>query len=123
MDDPAETGHAFGDWSQEDNDRHNNMIDEQVPVVWEIEVFLGKKSAPTGYTVYRYANGYDFSGSMESGQPHGFGVMRGPILTYIGTWQMGQFVKGIMVDAAMGAQFHIPLESVGPLDPQQNDRG
>lgn len=99
------------------------MIDEQVPVVWEIEVFLGKKSAPTGYTVYRYANGYDFSGSMESGKPHGFGVMRGPILTYVGTWQMGQFVKGIMIDAAMGAQFHIPLESVGSLGHQQTDQG
>lgn len=90
------------------------MIDEQVPTYWETEVFLGRRSPPQGYVVFRYANGNDYSGYMENGIPNGYGVMRGPVITYIGLWDRGSMVEGIMVDTVRGAEFHIPWEGSSP---------
>jgi hypothetical protein len=86
------------------------MIDEQVPVIWEVDVFLGNTQPPQGYVNFRYSDGRDFSGYMVNGTPHGYGVMRGPIISYVGIWDDGIMVEGIMVDAVRASEFRIPWE-------------
>jgi hypothetical protein len=85
-------------------------IDEQVPVIWEVDVFLGTQQPPQGYVNYRYSDGRDYSGYMSHGTPHGYGVMRGPVISYIGIWEDGTMVEGIMVDAVRASEFRIPWE-------------
>jgi hypothetical protein len=99
------------------------MIDEQVPVIWEVDVFMGSQAPPQGYVNFRYANGNDYSGYMLHGRPSGFGVMRGSVLSYIGVWDDGIFVEGTMVDAVRASEFRIPfqtpaIESARAPDPQ-----
>lgn len=99
------------------------MIDEQVPTYWESEVFLGRRSPPQGYVVFRYANGNDYSGYMVDGIPQGYGIMRGRVISYIGFWEDGRMTLGIMVDTVRGAEFEIPVvrsspEQQRPPDPQ-----
>lgn len=97
------------------------MADEEIPVVWEVSVFMGRQERPNGYVVYRYANGNDYSGYMVDGKPHSYGVMRGPVLTYAGYWDSGTFVEGLMIDAVRGTRFDIPW---APPSPQpQGPRG
>lgn len=90
------------------------MADEEVPVVLEISVFMGRQEPPNGYVVYRYANGSDYSGYMLEGVPHGYGILRGRILTYAGEWEWGVFAEGIMIDAVRGLQFGIPRAPQSP---------
>ena len=99
------------------------MINEQVPTVWETEVFLGTARPPQGYVVYRYANGTDYSGYMVHGIREGYGVLRGPVISYIGLWRNDHIAEGIMVDTVRGAEFQLPLggssrEPQRPPDPQ-----
>lgn len=99
------------------------MIDEQVKIVWEVDVFLGREDPPQGYKVFRLANGRDYSGYLRDGVPNGYGVMRGPIVSYIGSWEDGIMVQGIMVDAVRGTEFRIPWVPIPPThqgspDPQ-----
>lgn len=97
------------------------MINEQVPVIWETDVFLGQRQPPEGYTVYRYANGSDYSGYMRNGQPNGYGVMRGAVISYIGIWEDGIMVEGLMVDAVRASEFQIPWASPCPTDQRSPD--
>lgn len=90
------------------------MIDEQVNVVWEVDVFLGREDPPQGYKVFRLANGNDYSGYLRDGMPNGYGVMRGPVVSYIGTWDNGVMVNGIMVDVVRGVEFPIPWAPMPP---------
>jgi hypothetical protein len=99
------------------------MIDEQVPVIWEVDVFRGRQELPNGYVVFRYADGRDYSGYMVQGIPQGFGVMRGPILSWVGIFDDGNMVEGIMIDAVRATRFDIPwvqppAESERSPDPQ-----
>lgn len=99
------------------------MADEEIPVVYEISVFMERQQRPNGYVVYRFANGSDYSGYMEDGLPHGYGVLRQAVITYIGNWQYGVFAQGIMIDVVRGTRFDIPWVppspvSEGPRDPQ-----
>lgn len=96
------------------------MIDEQVPVHWEVDVFLGGE-VPQGYVNYRYANGQDYSGYFMHGRPNGYGVMRGPIISYIGIWDDGVMVEGIMVDAVRGIEFRIPWAPPPPAESRAPD--
>lgn len=112
----------FTSWSTGPK-RTAGMIDEQVPVIWEADVFMGSQAAPQGYVNFRYADGRDYSGYMMHGRPDGFGVMRGRVLSYIGIWRDGLFVEGTMVDAVQATEFRIPfqtppVESRGAPDPQ-----
>ena len=97
------------------------MIDEQVPVVWETDVFLGTRQPPNGYTVFRYANGSDYSGYMRDGTPHGYGVMRGPVVSYVGIWDDGVMVEGLMVDAVRASEFRIPWATASPAGQRSPD--
>lgn len=99
------------------------MIDEQVRVIWEVDVFMGQTEPPNGYVNYRYSDGRDYSGYMRDGRPHGYGVLRGKILSYIGIFEEGFMVEGLMVDTVRGTEFHIPwtpppLEESRAPDPQ-----
>jgi len=103
--------------------RRAGMIDEQVPVIWEVDVFMGSQQPPQGYVNFRYADGRDYSGYMLNGRPDGFGVMRGKVLSYVGIWSDGFFEEGTMVDAVRATEFRIPFqtldeESRGAPDPQ-----
>jgi hypothetical protein len=93
------------------------MIDEQVLVVWECDVFLGQTEPPNGYVNYRYSDGRDYSGYMRDGRPHGYGLLRGKILSYIGVFEDGYMTEGIMVDTVRGTEFHIPWTP--PAQPEQ----
>lgn len=86
------------------------MIDEQVPVIWEVDVFMGQREAPNGYVNFRYSDGRDYSGYMIHGTPQGFGVMRGPVISYVGIFDDGILVEGTMIDAVRASQFRIPWE-------------
>lgn len=98
-----------------------SMIDEQVPVIWEVDVFMGSQAPPQGYVNFRYADGRDYSGYFMHGRPNGYGVMRGPILSYIGIWEDGIFVEGIMVDAVRATEFRIPFQTPSPEDSRAPD--
>ena len=97
------------------------MIDEQVPVIWEVDVFMGSQAPPEGYVNFRFASGRDYSGYMVQGVPHGFGVMRGSILSFIGIWDNGIFVEGTMVDAVRATEFRIPFQTPPPEDSRAPD--
>jgi hypothetical protein len=97
------------------------MIDEQVPVIWEIDVFMGRQTAPQGYVNFRYADGRDYSGYMMHGRPSGYGVMRGPVISYIGIWEDGVLVEGIMADAVRASEFRIPFQTETPEHPRAPD--
>lgn len=96
------------------------MINEQVRVIWEVDVFMGAPQ-PEGYVVFRYADGRDYSGYMVNGVPSGFGVMRGSIVSYIGIWEHGIMVEGIMVDAVRATEFRIPWVPLPPIDERSPD--
>lgn len=98
----------------DNNTQTTGMTDEEVPVVHEISVFMERQAKPNGYVVYRYANGNDYSGYMVDGLPHGHGILRGPVLTYVGYWDSGTFVQGLMIDAVRGSQFDIPWAPPSP---------
>lgn len=90
------------------------MIDEQVPVIWEVDVFMGQRDPPNGYVNFRYSDGRDYSGYMVHGTPQGFGVMRGPVISYVGIFDEGTLVEGIMIDAVRASEFRIPWVSPAP---------
>jgi len=89
------------------------MIDEQVPVIWEIDVFMERKDPPSGYVNFRYRDGRDYSGYMMYGIRQGFGVLRCPVVSYVGIFEDDHLVEGVIVDAVRATQFRIPL--VQPL--------
>jgi len=84
------------------------MIPEQVPVVWEVDVFMGATEPPNGYVNFRFADGRDYSGYMVQGRPQGFGVLRGQVISYVGIFDEGHLTEGIMVDAVRATRFDIP---------------
>lgn len=97
------------------------MIDEQVPTIWEVDVFMGRQAPPQGYVNFRFADGRDYSGYMLQGEPSGYGVMRGPVISYIGIWESGTMVEGIMVDAVRATEFRIPWEPPPPAPTRAPD--
>lgn len=90
------------------------MLPEQVPVVWEVDVFMGTTAPPNGYVNFRYSDGRDYSGYMVQGVPQGFGVMRGKVLSYVGIFDDGFLSEGIMVDAVRAVKFDIPWATPPP---------
>ena len=97
------------------------MIPEQVTVVWEVDVFMGQREPPEGYVVFRYSDGRDYSGYMRDGVPEGYGVMRGPVLSYIGIWRGGTMIEGLMVDTVRSTEFHIPWAPTSPEEERSPD--
>jgi hypothetical protein len=97
------------------------MLDEQVPVTWEVDVFMGQVQPPQGYVNFRYADGRDYSGYMVNGCPDGYGVMRGPVISYVGIWRDGIFNEGLMIDAVRASEFRIPWAPPSPESPRAPD--
>lgn len=89
------------------------MNDDDIGVVYEVDVFMGAVSPPTGYFVFKFANGDDYSGFLREGIPHGQGAKRTKQWIYIGEWKEGQLTRGKMLKIINGVMLTVPLKING----------
>jgi hypothetical protein len=86
------------------------MIDEDIPVIYEVDIFMGAITPPNGYCVFKFSNGDDYSGFLKDGVPHGQGAKRTKQWIYIGEWKEGTLNKGKMLKILNGVILNFPLQ-------------
>lgn len=89
------------------------MNDDDIGVVYEVDIFMGAVAPPTGYFVFKFANGDDYSGFLKEGVPHGQGAKRTKQWIYIGEWKEGHLNKGKMLKIINGIMLTVPLKITG----------
>lgn len=72
------------------------LNNNNTPVIYETDLFMGSILPPNGHIILRYMDGRNYTGTVTNGIPNGFGIQTGYYWIYEGRWLNGILICGTM---------------------------